>query len=114
MCNQKAAYNQSEVCVFVWGEETSDLVKEATCAPRGHKNKWIFCVKWYFSFQAILSKTSSVIHKPISRLEFVIVGVKVAIFSEFQVIWPLDKMPSMDLLKASDGANLYIYVYIFE
>lgn len=39
LCNQKAAYNQSEVCVFVWGEETSDLVKEATCAPRGHKNK---------------------------------------------------------------------------
>lgn len=88
---------------------------QRTCAPRGHKNKWIFCVKWYFSFQAILSKTSSVIHKPISRLEFVIIGVKVAIFSEFQVIWPLDKMPSMDYLRHQmEQTYIYIYVCIFE
>lgn len=69
LCNQKAASSQSEVCVFVWGEETSNLLKEATCAPRGLKNKRIFCAKWYFPFQAILNKTSSVIHKPISRLD---------------------------------------------
>ena len=61
-----------------------------------------------------LNKTSSVIHNPISRLEFVIVGVKVAIFSEFQVIWPLDKMPIMDDLRHQrDQTYIYIYIYIY-